>query len=113
MNVVVYEVEAALAPFGPRPHWGGFFLFRPEVVATMYPMMTAYREAIEKLDPTGKFRNSFVDQFVFGIAAAEEETTPPLLLWPVAGQQASGEPPLGRRGQCIHMSMYSHICHII
>ena len=75
VNVVVYEVEAALAPFGPRPHWGGFFLFRPEVVATMYPMMPAYREVIEKLDPTGKFRNSFVDQFVFGIAAAEEETT--------------------------------------
>jgi xylitol oxidase len=50
------QVEKALAPFDPRPHWGKLFLAAPS-----YPQTAAFRRLRDRLDPHGKFRNAFVD----------------------------------------------------
>jgi xylitol oxidase len=52
-------VEAALAPFDARPHWGKVFVGSP---ADRYPKRDAFGELRARLDPGGKFRNAFVDQ---------------------------------------------------
>ena len=62
----VSTVEMALAPFAPRPHWGAFFVYGPQLVASLYPKLPAFRELVERVDPTAKFRNDFLERFVFG-----------------------------------------------
>ncbi|HWD03728.1 MAG TPA: FAD-binding protein [Amycolatopsis sp.] len=57
-------IEARLAPFGPRPHWGK--LFHGEALDLAYPHLPDFRALATRLDPTGKFRNSFLERHVFG-----------------------------------------------
>jgi alditol oxidase len=59
-------LEAALAPFQPRPHWGKVFTMPPETVQARYPKLSALRDLLNTHDPKGKFRNAFVDRYVFG-----------------------------------------------
>ncbi|GIJ25615.1 putative xylitol oxidase [Micromonospora qiuiae] len=53
---VVAEVERALAPFAPRPHWGKVFTLTPEAIAATYPHWPDFATLLHRLDPTGKFR---------------------------------------------------------
>jgi xylitol oxidase len=50
-------VEAALAPYEPRPHWGKVFVGSP---AGRYPRLEEFRELRRRLDPGGKFLNELV-----------------------------------------------------
>jgi alditol oxidase len=50
------EVEAALAPFEPRPHWAKLFTMRPE-----HPRLGDFARLRDRLDPERTFRNRFVD----------------------------------------------------
>ncbi len=59
-------IEAALAPFEPRPHWGKLFTMSPAAVQTRYEKLPAFTALIERVDPSGKFRNAFVNRYVFG-----------------------------------------------
>jgi alditol oxidase len=59
-------VEAALAPFAPRPHWGKLFVASATDLPARYPRLDDFRALAMRLDPQGKFRNAFVDEFVFG-----------------------------------------------
>lgn len=59
-------LEEALAPFNPRPHWGKLFVMPADRVRGRYPMLGAFHDLATRLDPTGKFRNGFVDDYVFG-----------------------------------------------
>ena len=59
-------IEAALAPFSPRPHWGKLFAMDASVIGPRYSKMADFRALAAKLDPTGKFRNTFLDEKVFG-----------------------------------------------
>ena len=54
------QVENALKPFYPRPHWGGLFNFSLEAVASLYPKLSLYRELVEQHDPSHKFRGPFL-----------------------------------------------------
>jgi xylitol oxidase len=63
---VVRAVEAALAPFDARPHWGKVFTTDPRVVAAAYPRMDDVRRLLEDQDPGGRFRNDFVDTYLRG-----------------------------------------------
>ncbi len=54
------DVEAALQPFDPRPHWGKLFNF--DDVAARFPKSADFVELVKGYDPTGKFRNPFLDQ---------------------------------------------------
>ncbi|HCJ48641.1 MAG TPA: FAD-binding protein [Microbacterium sp.] len=58
---VLPDLEAALAPFSPRPHWGKVFAPRPvEAWAELYPEWQGFRELRDRLDPRGAFRNDFL-----------------------------------------------------
>ncbi|MGW1531502.1 FAD-binding protein [Streptomyces aureus] len=57
---VVRRVERALAPFGPRPHWGKVFTVPPAVLAERSPRLDAFRALAGELDPAGTFTNAFV-----------------------------------------------------
>ena len=58
----IAAVEAAIAPFAPRPHWGKVFSIDPTVVRSRYRMWNAACEVMTRLDPNGTFRNDFIRQ---------------------------------------------------
>ena len=58
-------IDAALAPFAPRPHWGKLFTLAPGLVRAAYPRLPEFRELLDRHDPAGKFRNAFLDRYVF------------------------------------------------
>jgi xylitol oxidase len=58
-------VEAALAPFEPRPHWAKLFAIPVDEVRARYPRIGDFRALCGRLDPAGTFRNPFVDRFIF------------------------------------------------
>lgn len=57
-------IEERLALFDARPHWGKVFTLSPDVVRTRYERLPDFSELTARFDPTGKFRNAFVDRFV-------------------------------------------------
>ncbi|MEQ9637499.1 MAG: FAD-binding protein [Devosia marina] len=61
----VKAVEAALAPFDPRPHWAKLFTLPPAVVETRFQRISDFRNLAQRLDPAGKFRNRFVTDLLF------------------------------------------------
>jgi alditol oxidase len=63
---VLPAIEAALAPFEPRPHWGKVFTMAPETVRSSYVRLPEFVELLERNDPLGKFRNPFLDRYIFG-----------------------------------------------
>ncbi len=58
------DVEAALAPFTARPHWGKLFLAEAEAIAPLYPRLSDFRGLAERLDPRGAFRNAWLERHV-------------------------------------------------
>jgi xylitol oxidase len=60
------RIEKALAPFDPRPHWGKLFTLTREQLGKTYTRMAEFRALAEKHDPTGKFRNDFLKQNIWG-----------------------------------------------
>lgn len=71
VEAVLPRIEAALAPFGARPHWGKLF---DSVGAAgsdprdLYPRLDDFRSLVARTDADGKFRNAFVDRHVLGLA---------------------------------------------
>jgi xylitol oxidase len=59
------DVEAVLEPFEPRPHWGKLFATDAQVLRSRYERRRDFVGLAHRLDPGGKFRNAFVDQYVF------------------------------------------------
>ncbi|HEV7657912.1 MAG TPA: FAD-binding protein [Mycobacteriales bacterium] len=57
VEAAVAEVEAAIAPFDPRPHWGKVFTMTPERVPEL-------RTLADRLDPGGVFANEFADRYL-------------------------------------------------
>ncbi len=64
VQAVLPEVEAALAPFSPRPHWGKVSTVAPEVVQSYYPHLADFRALRARMDPNGKFANEYVDRMI-------------------------------------------------
>ena len=57
---VLPEIEAALAPFGARPHWGKVFTMSGERIAALYPKTDAFKKLAAELDPAQKFCNDYL-----------------------------------------------------
>lgn len=53
-------IEAQLAPFAARPHWGKLFTLTAAQLQPLYPRMNAFRELAAKFDPRGILRNHFL-----------------------------------------------------
>ena len=58
-------VEEALAPYEVRPHWGKLSLISAAQVQASNPRMADFRELLLSSDPDGKFRNGYLDRFVW------------------------------------------------
>ncbi len=63
---VLPTIEAALAPFGFRPHWGKLFAASAQEIEAVYPRLREFRRLRASLDSDGVFRNPFIDRFVSG-----------------------------------------------
>jgi alditol oxidase len=61
---VLAHVEAALAPFEARPHWGKLFLADAAAIAPLYERVPDFRRLAERLDPRGAFRNEWTERFL-------------------------------------------------
>ena len=61
---VLVDVEDALAPFEPRPHWGKVFLADAATIATRYERLQDFVALAERLDPRGAFRNDWLNEHV-------------------------------------------------
>lgn len=62
------HLEAALAPLAARPHWGKVFTLPPEALPGLFEKLPDFRRLLEEYDPQGKFRNAFLDRYIFGAA---------------------------------------------
>ena len=66
VQAVLPRIEAALAPFAARPHWGKLFVASPQELEAVYPKLPAFRQLREQLDSSDKFRNAFSTRYVSG-----------------------------------------------
>ncbi|BAS15373.1 probable xylitol oxidase [Arthrobacter sp. Hiyo8] len=66
VEAILPLLEAELAPFAARPHWGKLFDAGAAAVAPLYPRFNDFIALAERLDPSGKLRNGFLDRTVFG-----------------------------------------------
>ncbi|MBV8069285.1 MAG: FAD-binding protein [Acidobacteriaceae bacterium] len=57
---VLPNIEAALAPFNPRPHWAKLFTLPGSQLEAQYEKLAAFKKLMKEYDPSGKFRNQFL-----------------------------------------------------
>ncbi|WP_369046292.1 D-arabinono-1,4-lactone oxidase [Sinomonas sp. P10A9] len=62
VEALLPELEAALAPFGARPHWGKLFAVPSAELRALYPRFEEFRDLVAKRDPEGTFRNAYLDR---------------------------------------------------
>jgi len=65
VQCVLPIVERELGPFQPRPHWGKLFTMSPAVLRSRYEKLDDFIQLAAKYDPKGKFRNDFLNRYVF------------------------------------------------
>lgn len=65
---VLPRLEARLLPFSARPHWGKLFTLKPERLQPLFPKLPEFRRLLETYDPSGKFRNAFLEEYILGAA---------------------------------------------
>ncbi len=61
---VLPHLEAALQPFGPRPHWGKCFTLTAADLRAAYPRLGDFVELRDGVDPSGKFGNAFLERYL-------------------------------------------------
>jgi alditol oxidase len=59
-------IEAKLAPFQARPHWGKLFTMSAPQIRPLYAQLSGYEELVAHYDPQRKFRNRFVNMNIYG-----------------------------------------------
>jgi xylitol oxidase len=58
-------LEERLAPFEARPHWAKLFTIAREQLQSLYGKLPEFRSLLQHYDPQGKFRNEFLDRYIF------------------------------------------------
>jgi alditol oxidase len=58
-------IERELSPYDVRPHWGKLFTVDPPTLRKRYERLPAFVDLCRRFDPQGKFRNAFLDKYVF------------------------------------------------
>lgn len=58
-------IEAQLAPFNARPHWGKLFTMNPKKLQSLIKPLPQFKELLATYDPKGKFRNPFIQQNLY------------------------------------------------
>jgi xylitol oxidase len=64
---VLPQIEDVLEPFNAKPHFGKLFGLDAATMAKLYgDDLETLKGLIERYDPSGKFRNQFVQHYLFG-----------------------------------------------
>ena len=58
------RLEAALAPFEARPHWGKLTAIPPATIRGLYPRWSDFEALASELDPAGTFANPYLDDLM-------------------------------------------------
>jgi xylitol oxidase len=58
-------IERELAPFSARPHWGKLFTMSRSQLKLLYEKLPEFVQLSNQFDPSGKFRNEFLNTYVF------------------------------------------------
>ncbi len=62
---VLPVIEERLAPFNVRPHWAKLFTLSPDILQARYERLSDFRQLLKEYDPRGKFRNDYLNQYIF------------------------------------------------
>ena len=65
VEALLPRLEEALAPLGARPHWGKLFTLERPQLQELYPRFGDFQDLARRLDPQGKFGNSFLSRKLF------------------------------------------------
>jgi xylitol oxidase len=58
-------IEAELAPYKARPHWGKLFTIPPSVLHTCYERYGDFLSLLKKFDPDAKYHNTYLDLNIY------------------------------------------------
>ncbi|MFH5831029.1 FAD-binding protein [Halalkalibaculum sp. DA384] len=58
-------IEERLAPYDVRPHWGKLFTLSPRVLQSRYEKLDDFKKLLAGCDPKGKFRNRFLEEYLY------------------------------------------------
>ena len=61
---VLKRLESALEPFAPRPHWGKLTTLSGSTIRSRVEQFGAFEALVAEWDPTGKFRNGYLDELL-------------------------------------------------
>jgi xylitol oxidase len=64
----VLPIIEEVAPFDARPHWAKLFTMSPERLRSLYEKMPDFQQLLRHYDPQGRFRNEFLDKYIFGMS---------------------------------------------
>ncbi len=59
------KIEAELAPFGVKPHWGKLFKVSPTALHERYEKYADFLALAQKYDPKGKFKNQYLNTNIY------------------------------------------------
>lgn len=62
---ILPQIEAQLAPFEPRPHWGKLFTLPGSQLQSRYARLAEFKAQVAHYDPQGKFRNEFLSKNLY------------------------------------------------
>ena len=57
-------IEKEFEPLSARPHWGKLYSMSPARLQSLYVRLSDFRVLMKRYDPTGKFRNEFIERYV-------------------------------------------------
>lgn len=63
---VLPMIEKELSAYGVRPHWGKLFTIAPSELRSRYTKLGDFVQLAARFDPKGKFRNEFLNTYIFG-----------------------------------------------
>jgi len=64
VQTLLPHIEAQLAPFGARPHWGKLFAMNAATLQPLYPKMPEFQRLLRAFDPDGKFHNAYLERYI-------------------------------------------------
>ncbi len=62
---ILPQIEAQLKPFAPRPHWAKLFTLSPALLQAQYARLADFKALLKQHDPSGKFRNEFLERNLY------------------------------------------------
>ncbi len=60
------QIEAALAPFNPRPHWGKVFTLAPKVLEARYEKLHDFKKLVARVRPAWEIQECVLEREVYG-----------------------------------------------